>query len=96
MTQIFDTALMMLDDDARPVLLIPDTMPEGDAFLHIVSDGIDIGVNDKIYGSLREMEDEELTLLSLHPTVDIATFDPDKDETLPETADHTATITDKR
>lgn len=96
MTEIFDTALMLLDDDNHPVLLIPEKMPEGNAFVHIVDGGIDIGVNETIYGSLRDMEDEELTILALHPTIEVAQFDPDEDEFLPDTADHIAQTTDKR
>lgn len=96
MNELFDTALMMLDDESHPVLLIPTTMPDGDAFIRIVDSGIDIGVNGTVYGALRDMEDEELALLVLAQKVPLSTFDVDKDETLPDTIDHLATVTDTR
>lgn len=94
---MFDTAFVVIDELARPILIIPEDLPEGETFLNIVAGGIDIGVDEKVYGQIRDMEDESLALLGLHEQVGMATFKGQSGaDQLPEEIEYVATVTDTR
>jgi hypothetical protein len=93
---MFDTALVLVDENARPVLLIPENLPEGKTFLNIVDGGIDIGVGEKIFGQVRRMDDTSLAMLGLHEQIGMATFTGEDPDALPETIEYVAQVTDTR
>lgn len=94
---MFDTALILIDDLARPVLIIPEDLPKGDAFLNIVAGGFDVGVGGKTFGKIRDMQDESLALLSLQEKIGMATYKGEKaTDELPETIQYVAQVTDTR
>lgn len=93
---MFDTAFVMIDEQARPVLIIPDDLPKGEAFLHIVDGGIDIGVDTKTCGQIRGMDDEALALLGLQDAVGLSTFRGDEGETMPDTIQYVAKVREMR
>ncbi len=94
---MFDTAFIVIDEQARPVLIIPEALPAGEAFLNIVENGINIGVGEKVYGEIRDMEDTSLALLGLQDTVGMATFEGNtENDPLPEEIQYVATVTDTR
>lgn len=92
---MFDTAYVVIDDLARPVLILPETLPDGEAFLTILDGAIEIGVANTIHGKIDNLEDEVLNLLGLHNTVGMATFDMTH-KTMPDDIQYVANVTDKR
>lgn len=95
-TAMFDTAFVMIDEMARPILIIPEDLPEGKTFLKIVAGGIDIGVDKEVYGQIRTMEDASLAMIGLHDTVGMATFSGKEGADLPEKIQYVAKVTDTR
>ncbi|MCB1538933.1 MAG: hypothetical protein KDJ49_08210 [Alphaproteobacteria bacterium] len=94
---MFDSALLVIDEQARPVLIIPQELPEGNTFVNIVEGGIDIGVGNKVYGAVREMHDTSLALLGLQDELGLATFRGETpDEQMPDEIQYVATVTDTR
>jgi len=93
---MFDTAFVMVDELARPILIIPEALPEGKTFLNIVNGGIDIGVGTKILGQIRDMDDAELAMLGLHDAVGMATFKGQPNEEMPDTVQYVADVKDTR
>ena len=96
MTAVFDTAFVVMDEQARPVIIIPEDLPEGDAFLKIVTGGIDIGVGENIHGAIRGMEDDALAVLGMHNSVGMATYKGQSGEHMPDKIAYVATVTDTR
>lgn len=94
---MFDTALVMIDEMARPILIIPENLPKGETFLNIVEGGLDIGVDKKIYGQIRDMDDAALAMVGLHDEVGMATFKGESaDDVMPDTIQYVAKVTDTR
>lgn len=94
---MFDKALVVIGEDARPILFIPENLPAGKTFLHIVDGGIDIGVGKKVYGQIRDIEDVALTMLGMQNEIGMATYQgKDPDEDLPEKIEYVAEVTDTR
>lgn len=93
---MFDTALVLVDELARPILVIPEELPEGETFLNIVDGGIDIGVGRTVFGRIREMEEESLAMLGLHDAVGMATFKGQEAEEMPDKVQYVAKVTDTR
>lgn len=94
---MFDKALVVVGEDTRPILFIPENLPEGKTFLKIVDGGIDIGVDKKVYGQIRDMEDIALTMLGLQDEIGMSTYTGnDPDAGLPETIEYVAQVTDTR
>ena len=93
---MFDTALVIIDELARPILIIPEDLPKGKPFLKIVDGGIDIGVGKKTYGQIRDMDDASLAMLSLHDAVGMATFKGENKEEMPDTVQYVATVKETR
>jgi len=93
---MFDTAYVLVDDNARPVLIIPEYLPEGATYLNIVEGGIDIGVNDNVLGRIRDMDDASLMILGLQDEVGMSTFEGKEGEDMPDTIQYVATVRDTR
>lgn len=94
---MFNTAFVLVDEMARPILIIPENLPVGDTFLNIVDGGIDIGVGEKVLGQIRDMEDASLAMLGLQEEIGMATFlGKSEKEELPETIQYVARVTDTR
>lgn len=94
---MFDTVIVLLDDLARPVLLIPEDLPEGDAYVDIVPKGIDIRVGEKIYGRIRDIDDTSLALFGLQDEIGMSTYKDGKEtDSLPETIEYVAAVRDTR
>lgn len=96
MTEFFDTAFVIIDEHARPIVIIPQDLPDGDAFITIVPGGIDIGVGNDTYGKIRDMDDTQLALFALHPKIGMATYKGDENEPMPDTIAYVANVTDTR
>ncbi len=94
---MFDTVIVLLDDQARPVLLIPEDLPAGDTYVDIVSQGIDIRVGEAIQGSIRDIDDTSLAMLGLQDKIGMATYKGTKEtDTLPDTIQYVASVRDTR
>jgi len=93
---MFDTALVMVDENARPILIIPENLPEGHTFLNIVDGGIDIGVDKKVYGRIRDLEDYLLAMLGLQDKIGMATFKGEDPAAMPDAIQYVAEVTDTR
>lgn len=93
---MFDTALVVMDDQARPVLVIPEALPAGDAFVRIVAGGIDIGVAGAVCGEIREMDDATLAMLGMQDRVGMAVFKGEDGETMPEKIQYVARVDETR
>jgi len=91
---MFDTAYILIDSNGHPILLLPERLPQGDTFLNIVAGGVDIGVNGKVLGRIREMEDSTLAMLGLHEEIGMATAE--NDDALPDHIEYMATVNDTR
>ena len=94
---MFDTAFVLVDEMARPILIIPEDLPHGKTFLKIVEGGIDIGVDKAICGQIRNMDDATLALLGLQQSVGLATFTGQEDgQQMPDRIQYVADVTDTR
>jgi hypothetical protein len=93
---MFDTAFVMIDAQAKPFLIVPETLPEGTAFIRIIEGGIDIGVDSTVYGAIRAMEDSTLALLGMQESVGLATFKGDAGEVMPSTMQYLAHVYETR
>ncbi|HEY8964533.1 MAG TPA: hypothetical protein VIN59_08755 [Alphaproteobacteria bacterium] len=96
MTKCFDTAFVVLDEEAKPIIIIPEDLPEGEAFLKIVNGGIDIGVGELVRGQIRGMDDAQLAMLGLQDSIGMATFKGQVGEEMPNEIAYVATVTDTR
>lgn len=96
MTTHFESAFVVIDEQARPIVIIPEDLPEGEAFLKIVNDGIDIGVGNDVHGKIRGMDDAQLAMLGLFDEVGMATFKGKDGEEMPDTIAYIASVTDTR
>lgn len=95
--KMFDKALVLVDDEARPILIIPESLPEGKTFLNIVDGGFDIVVGKKTCGEIRGMEDTALVMLGLQEEIGMSTYTgEDPDAEMPETIEYVAQVTDTR
>jgi len=92
---MFDTAYVVLDSSARPILILPDALPAGDTFLHVYDSHIEIGVNGTVHGRIEEMEEDTILLLSFQNKIGMATFDEDG-KAMPDEIQYVADVTDKR
>ncbi|NBX66271.1 MAG: hypothetical protein EBQ96_04670 [Proteobacteria bacterium] len=93
---MFDSALVIIDEMARPVLIIPEELPKGKAFLKIVEGGIDIGVNETTLGQIRDMDTASLALIGLQEAVGMATFKGAEGEEMPGKIQYVADVTETR
>ncbi len=94
---MFDTVIVLIDDLAKPVLLIPEDLPQGDAFVDIVPQGIDILVGDKVFGRVRDIDDTSLALLGLQEEIGMSTYKGEKEtDDLPDTIQYVAAVRDTR
>lgn len=93
---MFETAFVIIDDLARPILIIPEELPKGKAFLNIVDGGIDIGVGKKTCGQIRNMDDASLAMLGLQDKVGMATFKGEEGEEMPDTIQYVADVHETR
>ena len=93
---MFDQALVIIDEMARPVLIIPEELPKGKPFLKIVDGGIDIGVDETTLGQIREMDDASLALIGLQDAVGMATFKGEAGEEMPDKIQYVADVTETR
>lgn len=93
---MFDQALVIIDEMARPVLIIPEDLPKGKPFLKIVEGGIDIGVGETTLGQIREMDDASLALIGLQDAVGLATFKGKEGEVMPDKIQYVADVTETR
>lgn len=93
---MFEAAFVLIDEMSRPIIIIPEDLPDGEPFLNIVEGGIDIGVDKKVYGQIRDMEDVSLAMLGLHDHIGMATFKGEVKETAPEKIQYVATVNDLR
>jgi hypothetical protein len=93
---MFDTVFVVMDNLARPVLLLPEDLPQGNAFLNIVEGGIDIGVGEKVLGQIRDMDEESLMMLGLQAKIGMATLKGKKNQPLPEKIQYVADVHDTR
>ncbi|MBU6235471.1 MAG: hypothetical protein KGQ41_06470 [Alphaproteobacteria bacterium] len=94
--KLFETALVILDEHARPILIIPDELPDGETFLNIVEGGIDIGVGKTLCGKIRKMDEATLTMLGLQDEVGMVTFKGHEGEEMPDTVQYVAKVYEKR
>lgn len=90
---MFDTAYVLVSASGQPVLILPETLPQGDTFLDIVAGGIDIGVDGEVIGRIREMEDTTLAMIGLQEEIGMATAHNDQ---LPDAIEYVARVSDKR
>lgn len=93
---MFDTALVIIDKKARPILIIPEELPKGKPFLKIVNGGVDIGVDDKILGKVRNIDEASLALLGLQDAVGMSTFKGNEGEEMPDKIQYVADVTETR
>ncbi len=93
---MFDTAMVIIDELARPVLIIPEDLPQGKAFLNIVKGGIDIGVDKTVCGQIRDMDDASLALIGLQEAVGLSTFKGAENEEMPDTIQYVADVREMR
>jgi|GEM_PF-2317636 len=93
---IFDTAFVLVDEQARPIIIIPAELPDGDTFLNIVNGGIDIGVGSNVYGSVRNIDDASLAMLGLQDQVGMATYKGAEGEEMPDEIQYVAKVNDTR
>ena len=93
---IFETAFVLVDEQARPIIIIPEDLPDGDTFLNIVNGGIDIGVGESVLGSIRNIDDASLAMLGLQTEVGMATYKGADGEQMPDSIQYVAVVKDTR
>lgn len=93
---MFETAFVIMDGYARPILIIPEDLPEGNAVLSIVDGGFDIKVGKKLCGKIRKVDEASLTMLGMQDAVGMATFKAEDGEEMPDKIQYVAEVRETR